>query len=102
MNRSSVAVLTVAALVVAGLGVIAVREAQAKALRARSARNLQQISEGMQAFVTAFGFFPGNGGPPMEAVDTPDVRTGFPDSESFRWGYADPKRAGRLQTGCWA
>ncbi len=56
----------------------------------------------MQANVDAFGFFPGNGGPPAEAVDTPDVRTGFPDSEAFRWGYADPRRAGRLQTGCWA
>jgi hypothetical protein len=60
------------------------------------------IGEGMQAHVSTFGFFPGNGGPPMEAVTTPDARTGFPDSEAFRWGYGDPKRAGRLQTGCWA
>jgi hypothetical protein len=36
------------------------------------------------------------------AVTTPDARTRFPDSEEFRWGYADPKRAGQLQTGCWA
>lgn len=102
MTRSNALALTLLTVLGSGLGVVAVREAKAKALRARSARNLQQVGEGMQAFVTTFGFFPGNGGPPSEAVDTPDVRTGFPDSEAFRWGYADPKRAGRLQTGCWA
>jgi hypothetical protein len=84
------------------LGMAAVSEAQAKARRAKSANNLREIGEGMQAFVTTFGYFPGNGGPPMEAVDTPDARTGFPDSEAFRWGYGDPKRAGRMQTGSWA
>jgi len=102
MNRANLLTLSAVVAVALGLGVVAVREVQAKALRARSARNLAQVNEGMQAFVTAFGFFPSNGGPPSEAVDTPDVRTGFPDSESFRWGYADPKRAGRLQTACWA
>jgi hypothetical protein len=55
----------------------------------------------MRGHVDTYGFFPGNGGPPMEAVTTPDCRTGYPDSEAFRWGYGDPKRAGRLQTGCW-
>ena len=102
MNRSGLATLAVVGFFALGLGLLAVREAQAKAARARSARNLSQVGEGMQAFETAYGFFPSNGGPPAEAVDTPDVRTGFPDSEAFRWGYADPKRAGRLQTGCWA
>jgi prepilin-type processing-associated H-X9-DG protein len=85
-----------------GLSVTAVAQARAKASRVRSADNLRTIGEGMHAHVSTYGFFPGNGGPPMEAVDTPDARTGFPDSEAFRWGYGDPKRAGRLQTGCWA
>jgi prepilin-type processing-associated H-X9-DG protein len=80
----------------------AVARAVARARRAESVNNLRQIGAGLHGHVTTFGFFPGNGGPPMEAVDTSDARTGFPDSESFRWGYGDPKRAGRLQTGSWA
>jgi prepilin-type processing-associated H-X9-DG protein len=87
---------------IGGLAVTVLAETHRTAARSRSANNLKKIGEGVDAFVTAFGFFPGNGGPPPEAVDTPDVRTGFPDSEAFRWGYGDPKRAGRLQTGCWA
>jgi hypothetical protein len=102
MRRGDVVAAAAAALVLASLGLTALRAAQAKAERARSARNLKQIGEGVQAHVTALGFYPGNGGPPMEAVNTPDARTGFPDSESFRWGYGDPDRAGRLQTGSWA
>jgi hypothetical protein len=85
-----------------GLLLCGLARVQARAARARSENNLKTIGEGMDAFVTAFGFFPNNGGPPAEVPDTPDVRTGFPDSEAFRWGYGDPKRAGRLQTGCWA
>jgi hypothetical protein len=54
------------------------------------------------SFTSAYGFFPGNGGPPAEVVTTPNACTGFPDSEIFRWGYGDPKRAGKFQTGCWA
>jgi hypothetical protein len=103
MNRRfNVLTLTALLALVGGFGLVAVGRLQAKARRLESSSNLKQIGEGMQAFVTTFGFFPGNGGPPMEAVDTPDVRTGFPDSDAFRWGYGDPKRAGRLQTGCWA
>lgn len=95
--------LVVLLVLVAGLLLApALVQARAKAERARSADNLRQIGKAMQSHVEAFDFFPGNGGPPMEAVETPDVRTGFPDSEAFRWGYADPRRAGRLQTGCWA
>jgi prepilin-type processing-associated H-X9-DG protein len=83
------------------LGATALAEVQAKARKSRSADNLKKIGQGVLAHMTTFGFFPGNGGPPMEAVQTPDVRTGFPDSEAFRWGYGDPERAGRLQTGSW-
>jgi hypothetical protein len=97
-------VLAVALVALAGglLLAPALVQAHSKADRARSADNLRQIGKGLLAHADAFGFFPGNGGPPMEAVETPDVRTGFPDSEAFRWGYGDPRRAGRLQTGSWA
>jgi type II secretory pathway pseudopilin PulG len=97
--------LIVAALLLLIGGVLlapALVQARAKAEQQRSADNLRQIGKGMQAHVQAFGFFPGNGGPPMEVVETPDVRTWFPDGTSFRWGYGDPRRAGRLQTGSWA
>ncbi len=92
------------AVVVLGLGIALTAVARVRAAEAavRSKDNLRPIGKGMLSFVTAYGFFPGNGGPPAEAVTTPDCRTGFPDSELFRWGYGDPKRAGRLQTGCWA
>ncbi len=100
--RADLAVLLAVLTVVAGLSVAAVAAAHARAGRTRSADNLRKIGAGMQAHVSTFGFFPGNGGPPMEAVTTPDARTGFPDTEAFRWGYGDPKRAGRLQAGCWA
>jgi hypothetical protein len=90
-------------LLAVGLALPALALARGRARAEQASRNnLRTIGGGMRAFVDAYGFFPGNGGPPMEAVTTPDVRTGFPDSEMFRWGYADPKRAGRLQTGCWA
>ncbi|OWK47099.1 DUF1559 domain-containing protein [Fimbriiglobus ruber] len=85
-----------------GLVLPAIAKVRAEAARNHSKNNLRVVAGGMHAFVETYGFFPGNGGPPMEVVTTPDVRTGFPDSEAFRWGYADPKRAGRLQTGCWA
>jgi hypothetical protein len=101
-GRADLLVLAAVLGLAVGLGATALAAAQAKARRVSSAGNLRQIGQGMEEHVTAFGFFPGNGGPPMEAVDTPDARTGFPDSEAFRWGYGDPKRAGRLQTGCWA
>jgi hypothetical protein len=90
----------------AGLGLAllgpALAQVRAAAARIRSADNLRQIGSALRAHASDFGFFPGNGGPPMEVVQTPDVRTGFPDSEAFRWGYGDPRRAGRLQTGSWA
>jgi hypothetical protein len=89
-------------LLAAGLSLPALVQARARAEQTSSRNNLRVIGRGMQAFVAGYGFFPGNGGPPREAATTPDVRTGFPDSEAFRWGYADPRRAGRLQTGCWA
>jgi hypothetical protein len=85
----------------AGFVLPAVQKARADAARNNSKNNLRTVYGGFKSFVDTYGFFPSNGGPPMEVVTTPDVRTGFPDSEAFRWGYADPKRAGRLQTGCW-
>jgi hypothetical protein len=87
---------------VAALLLPAISKVRAAAASNNSKNNLRTIGQGTLGFAAAYGFFPGNGGPPPEAVTTPDVRTGFPDSESFRWGYGDPKRAGRLQTGSWA
>jgi hypothetical protein len=102
VKRSEVATALVLALVAAALVTTGVTRARAASAAARSKENLRTIGQGMQAFASTYGFFPSNGGPPAEAVTTPDCRTGFPDSEAFRWGYGDPKRAGRLQTGCWA
>jgi hypothetical protein len=102
LRRAEVAACVAVGVLGAGLALPALLQARARADRAASSNNLRTIGRGMKAFVDACGFFPGNGGPPPEAVATPDVRTGFPDSEAFRWGYADPRRAGRLQTGCWA
>ena len=80
----------------------AVAKARAAAATSRSKNNLRAIGQGVFAFEGAYGIFPGNGGPPPEAVTTPDCRTTYPNSESFRWGYGDPKRAGKMQTGSWA
>jgi hypothetical protein len=104
MRRAHVNLAAGAAVAALAVGVLfpAVAKARARAAANSSKNNLRTIGTGAQAFATTYGFFPGNGGPPAEAVTTPDCRTGFPDSELFRWGYGDPKRAGRLQTGCWA
>lgn len=101
-SRRTVSVLIAVALVGAsGFVLTAVAKARVKAASSRSKENLRTIYQGMNGHVGAYGFFPGNGGPPPEAVTTPDCRTKYPDSEAFRWGYGDPKRAGRLQTGSW-
>ena len=104
MTLSKPDVFALAALLAAaaGLGLPALRAARLEAATNNSKNNLRAVYGGFQGYLGTYGFFPSNGGPPMEVVTTPDVRTGFPDSEAFRWGYADPKRAGRLQTGCWA
>jgi hypothetical protein len=90
------------AVVAAGLATSAVAQARAAADSLKSKNNLRTIYQGVSGHVAAYGFLPGNGGPPAEAVTTPDCRTKYPDSEAFRWGYGDPKRAGKLQTGSWA
>ncbi len=99
-----VEVLVLGLVVTLGLGLLlpALAKARAGAAANISKNNLRAIGLGMNEYVAAHGHFPGNGGPPSEVVTTPNVRTGFPDSEAFRWGYGDPKRAGRLQTGSWA
>ena len=102
LRRVDLIVASVAFAFLAALTIVGVVSARDAERRTKSQNNLRQIGRAFQAHVTAFGFFPGNGGPPMEVPTTPDVRTGFPDSEAFRWGYGDPRRAGRLQTGCWA
>jgi len=99
--RNALALILLAGLGLA-VGLPTIQKARAEAAKNASKNNLRFLAGGFRSYVDTFGFFPGNGGPPMEAVTTPDIRTGFPDSEAFRWGYADPKRAGRLQTGCWA
>jgi hypothetical protein len=101
-SRANVAAAVALSLVAAGLVLPAVSKARASAASERSKNNLRTIGQGIFAFTGAYGFFPGNGGPPPEAVTTPDCRTVYPTSEAFRWGYGDPKRAGRLQTGSWA
>lgn len=102
MNRQNVLIVGLLSIVTLSLLLPSLVSARVKANRSVSQDHLRTIGQGFQAYVDAYGFFPSNGGPPMEVVDTPNVRTGFPDSEAFRWGYGDPKRAGRLQTGCWA
>jgi hypothetical protein len=102
VTRTNLIAAAALAVLAAGFVLPAVAKTRAAAAANRSKDNLRTIYLGMNAHVAAYGFFPGNGGPPPEAVATPNARTGFPDSEKFRWGYGDPKRAGRLQTGCWA
>ena len=89
----------VALLAVGGLLLTAVAKARTEAASSRSKNNLRTIYQGMSGHVATYGFFPGNGAPPPEAVTTPDCRTKYPESEWYRWGYGDPKRAGRHQTG---
>ncbi len=101
-RRQDLAALLLCFLVTGLLLVPAVVRAHAEKQRHRSINNLREIGQAVYAFEAVHGFLPGNGGPPMEAVTTPDCRTIWPDSEAFRWGYGDPKRAGRLQTGGWA
>src|ERR1700733_8628652 len=90
-TRADLTVLTALAVLGMGLLLPAASRAWQMSSRSRSANNLKEIGQGIRQHVGAFGFSPGNGGPPMEAVTTPDVRTGFPDSEKFRSGYGDPK-----------
>ena len=68
--------LTVAvglAVVAVGLFVTGVAKARIAAASSRSKDNLRTISHGIFAFTGAYGFFPGNGGPPQEA-GRPDRR----------------------------
>ena len=102
MTRADVAAAVTVTALTAGLVLPAVAKVRAATASNNSKNNLRTVYQGMDAHVAAYGFFPSNGGPPAEVVTTPNARTGFPDSEAFRWGYGDPKRAGRLQTGCWA
>lgn len=103
MTRHANAAAAVVLVAVATLLVLpAVAKARNAAATSKSKNNLRGIAQGIFAFEGAYGIFPGNGGPPPEAVTTPDCRTTYPTSESFRWGYGDPKRAGKMQTGSWA
>ncbi len=100
-RRANVAAAVVLVAVGALLVFPAIAKARNAAASSKSKNNLRAIYQGMNGHVAAYGFLPGNGGPPPEAVTTPDCRTKYPDSEAFRWGYGDPKRAGKLQTGSW-
>ncbi len=102
ISRLELVVLAVVTYLALSLAMPALARVRQLSSREQSANNLRQIGQGLHAYRTTFGFFPSNGGPPPETVATPDIRTGFPTMEAFRWGYGDPKRAGRLQTGSWA
>lgn len=68
----------------------------------QSVDHLRQIGEGLLVHADTFGFLPGNGGNSAEVVTTPDIRTINPNDSPYKWGYGDPRRAGRLQPGSWA
>lgn len=101
ISRSNVSACVVVALVflASGFGVTAIAKARVNAASSRSKDNLRTIHQGINGHFVVYGFLPGNGAPPPEAVTTPDCRTKYPESEWYRWGYGDPKRAGRHQTG---
>lgn len=101
-RHANVAAVFVLATLAALIVLPAIAKVRTAAAASKSRNNLRGIWQGISAFEGAYGFFPGNGGPPPEAVTTPDCRTTYPTSESFRWGYGDPKRAGKMQTGSWA
>ncbi len=80
----------------------AVFAARELARKNASVDHLRQIGEGLLAHADTFGFLPGNGGNSAEFVTTPDIRTINPNDSPYKWGYGDPRRAGRLQPGSWA
>jgi prepilin-type processing-associated H-X9-DG protein len=102
MRRIDAALGLAAALLVGGLAAAAAARARALSDSEHSALHLKRIGEGLEAYRAAFGFWPSNGGRPAETQSTPNVCTGFPTMGAYRWGYGEPGRAGRLQTGCWA
>jgi len=73
-----------------------------RARKNTSVDHLRQIGEGLLVHADTFGFLPGNGGNSAEIVTTPDIRTINPNDSPYKWGYDDPRRAGRLQPGSWA
>lgn len=96
-------VATIAILCLAGSTLApAIVQARTRAREHASVDHLRQIGEGLSAHVDTYGFLPSNGGPSAEAVTAPDARTINPNDEPYRWGYGDPRRAGRQQPGCWA
>lgn len=72
------------------------------ARRTASVDHLRQIGEGFLAHVETYGVLPSNGGLLAETVTTPDIRTINANDDPYRWGYGDPRRAGRMQPGSWA
>ncbi|MGE3806100.1 MAG: DUF1559 domain-containing protein [Gemmataceae bacterium] len=102
IRRSNVLVGIAMLLIGAGLLLPALVRATGLARRTESTDHLGKIGAGLQAYHAVYGFYPSNGGPPPEAVTTPDVRTVYPDGMSVRWGFGDPARSGRLQTGSYA
>jgi len=76
--------------------------ARERARQTASVDHLRQIGEGFLAHVETYGVLPSNGGLLAETVTTPDIRTINANDDPYRWGYGDPRRAGRMQPGSWA
>lgn len=101
-TRIELLVLIVIGIALAGVIAPAVLAARELARKNASLDHLRQIGEGLLTHADTFGFLPGNGGNSAEVVTTPDVRTINPNDSPYKWGYGDPRRAGRLQPGSWA
>lgn len=102
ITRIELFTLLLLSVIVVGLVAPAIVVARELARKNASVDHLRLIGEGLMAHAETFGFLPGNGGNSAEVVTTPDIRTINPNDSPYKWGYGDPRRAGRLQPGSWA
>jgi len=102
ITRIEVVTFLLWTLIVVSVVTPAIVSARELARKNASVVHLRLIGEGLIAHAETFGFLPGNGGNSAEVVTTPDIRTINPNDSPYKWGYGDPRRAGRLQPGSWA
>ncbi len=90
----------------------AVQAARGAARRVQSTNNLKEIGVAMHNHHDVWGYFPNNGGGPWLSMqdyqqnyqpylNTPTVVTNAP-TWSWPWGFGDPTKAGRKQSGSYA